>query len=387
MEIFKTHDMRVPVYNWATSLDNLARDQVVTLAKHPLVYHHIALMPDAHGGSGSTIGTVFGTQNAIFPCAASVDIGCGMCAIPTGVNAIKEITDKCGNSVLRNVPVGHNGHKEPQSWNGFNYKSSDSELTRMIQEEAPFKLGSLGGNNHFIEWQTDEKGKLWIMIHSGSRNIGFKIAVHHIRKSKKVNPCKLDVNLAHFYSDSAVGQDYLRDMNWAVDYAFENRMHMMLSVLEITKETYERNGIPFTFDIDQLINISHNYVSKELHYGEDLWVHRKGATLADRGTIGIIPGSMGTRSYIVKGLGNEKSFCSCSHGAGRKMSRRDAKDLFTKKGIKDELNKAGVTCFSPSGDIRDESPGAYKDINEVMNDQKDLVKILECLRSITVVKG
>lgn len=387
MEVIFNDDMYVPVYNWATNLEESAREQAKNLGKLPGIFHHVALMPDAHAGQGATIGSVFGTIDRVIPSAIGNDLGCGMCAIPTGVKAIKKITDQCGAIILRNTPVGFAGHKEPQEWSGFDYESYDPELTREIQENAPYKMNSLGGGNHFKEWQYDEDGKLWIMIHSGSRNVGLKIANHYIRKAKEQNPCEIDSNLAHLDAESEDGKNYIRDMEWALDYAYQNRLRMMYQALEITQNIYEKSGIPFTVDLNDLINIHHNYATQEEHYGEILWIHRKGATLASRGTVGIVPGSMGTFSYVTEGLGNPESFNSCSHGAGRKMGRKAAKEHFTKKEVKEGLMQAGVTCFSPSDDIRDESSGAYKDIGEVMENQSDLVKISIHLKPMTVVKG
>jgi len=379
--------MLVPVHVWATNLESTAREQAINLGRLPQIFRHVALMPDAHAGQGATIGSVFGCKDAIFPSAVGVDIGCGMCAIPTSVRAKKDITDRCGSSIIRTIPVGFSAHKEPKEWTGFDYESIDPDLTKEIQEEAPYKLGTLGGGNHFIEWQYDEDGRLWIMVHSGSRNVGLKIANHYIRKAKEQNPCEIDRNLAHLDPESEDGKNYIRDMQWALDYAYQNRLRMMYKVLEITQNIYEKSGIPFSVDMGELINIHHNYAAQETHYGELVWMHRKGATLAARGTIGIIPGSMGTGSFIVRGLGNPESFNSCSHGAGRKMGRKAAKERFTKKEVKRELEHAGVTCFSPSSDIRDESPGAYKDIGEVMENQDDLVEIAVHLKPLTVVKG
>ena len=379
--------MCVPIKSWVSNLENSALEQSITLAKLPFIKHHVALMPDAHGGMGCCIGSVFATNNEIIPSSVGVDIGCGMCALPLNIKANKEIADLAANSIMRNIPLGFSAHPNPQEWDGFNYESLNEELTREIQEESPYKLGTLGGGNHFIELQQDKSGQAWLMVHSGSRNIGHKIATFYVRLAKKLNPCEFDKSLSWLYADSEEGKNYLNDMNWALEYAFENRKRMMGVAVGIFLACMEMYGNFPPINWDEMINIHHNYVAQETHFGEKVWVHRKGATLASKGTVGIIPGDMGSHSYIVRGLGNAESFNSCSHGAGRAMSRTKAREVFTEKEVADYMRDLGVAVYCKGGDFRDESHGAYKDIAQVMENQKDLVEIVHGLKPLAVVKA
>lgn len=382
-EIYES-GMNVPVYNWATNLEASAKEQAINLAKHSRIHHHVALMPDAHAGMGATIGSVFGTVDCVIPSAIGYDIGCGMCALETDLDSDFEFAKTVANAVARVIPVGFNGHAEKQEWWGFEYESKDPELTREIQEEAPYKLGTLGGGNHFIEFQHDDKGKMWIMIHSGSRNIGHKIATHYCRLAKELNPCDIDPALAHLEIETDEFNGYIEDMGWALSYALENRRHMMKKVLGLVSNMADYKDLSFTFDLSKMINIHHNYASFERHYDELVMMHRKGATLARKNAMGIIPGSMGTKSFIVRGLGNPESFYSCSHGAGRTMSRSQANKTISQEDVVRALN--GVYVKAP-GNIKDESPQAYKDISEVMSNQADLVEIVTELTPVAVVKG
>lgn len=394
--IHDPHTMRVPVYNWASDLDPDTRKQVMRLANMPYVHHHVALMPDAHLGIGATIGSVFGAVNAVVPSAVGVDIGCGVCAIridsPNAEELIKsEVLANTQQAVFRAIPLGFEGHKTGQAWKstkpleGFAYESVYDVLTREIQNEAPAKLGSLGSGNHFIEFQRDEEGFLWIMIHSGSRNIGLKIANFYIKEAQRLTrDPSIPRDLGFLPADSPEGQSYINDMNWALNYALENRMRMMRRILEIFNYAASRAAVPVLFDINSLINIHHNYAIPERHFHRDLWVHRKGATLASRDTVGLVPGSMGTSSYVVRGLGNPDSFQSCSHGAGRALSRHAARAQITSEAMREALG--GVRVLHKS-DVRDEAPQAYKSITEVMSNQSDLVEIIHELKPVGTIKG
>jgi len=384
MEEIYEDGMNVPVYNWASHLEASAKEQAIKLAMHPRIHSHVALMPDAHAGMGATIGSVFGTKGCVIPSAVGVDIGCGMCALKTDLPSDPDFAKQAVEAVARVVPVGFKAHDVAQSWHGFDYESQDDELTREIQEEAPFKLGTLGGGNHFIEFQRDNDGMMWIMIHSGSRNVGLKIANHYIRLAKQLNPCDIDSALAHLDVHTPEFNGYIEDMGWALSYALENRHRMMERVLGLVSNLVDHHGLSFTYDLSEMINIHHNYASFECHYGEPVMMHRKGATLAKKGLKGIIPGSMGSYSYIVTGKGCKESFHSCSHGAGRVMGRKQAKKTLSDREVKEALR--GVHVKAP-GSIKDEAPQAYKDISQVMKDQEDLVEITVELTPLAVVKG
>ncbi|MCX7011685.1 MAG: RtcB family protein [Candidatus Sumerlaeota bacterium] len=398
-EIYNPEEQRTPIKSWASDLDDGARHQLVTLSNMPYVFHHVAAMADAHVGVGATIGSVFATENAIVPSAVGVDIGCGMCALSTDVY-VEELKrpkffDAALEAIFAAIPTGFNGYNRDQPWKraggsgGFNYESIVPQLTKEIHDNAPKKLGTLGGGNHFIELQRDAQGKLWIMIHSGSRNIGKMMADHWMKAAKRATGRRGEAipgDLSYLETDSDDGRGYLSDMQWALAYAFENRMQMMEKVVEILADVAARqSGVRFQADLSQVINIHHNYAAPEEHFGRRVWVHRKGATLAERETIGIIPGSMGAHSYIVRGKGAEDSFRSCSHGAGRRMSRGEARKSISF----DDMNRAlGATRLrAGSKDVRDEAPQAYKPIEQVLRDQQDLVEVMVDLAPLATVKG
>jgi tRNA-splicing ligase RtcB (3'-phosphate/5'-hydroxy nucleic acid ligase) len=396
-EIYDPKTMQVPLFTWAQDLDHGTLEQAREITRLPIVHHHVALMPDAHLGIGATIGSVFGTIGAVIPSAVGVDIGCGMCAIPTR-NRAQEMADSealqnAQQAAFRAVPLGFEGHKSAQAWksdkpnSGFDYQSIHEEINRDIHDQAPFKLGSLGGGNHFIEFQRDEDGYLWIMIHSGSRNVGFKIANFYMKKAAaitaKIDP-SVPKSLAWLPADDEEGQGYINDMTWALNYAFENRMRMVQRILHSFMEAASYAHIEVLIDEKDLINIHHNYASFERHFGRDVWMHRKGATLASKETVGIIPGSMNAHSYIVRGLGNPDSFQSCSHGAGRLLSRAAAKSAISQEDLR--LALRGVKVLHKS-DIRDEAPAAYKNIASVMESQSDLVEIVHELTPLAGIKG
>ncbi len=402
IKIFEEHQ-NVSIYSWTESIEEMALKQAIDLTKLPFIFHHVALMPDVHPGYGMPIGGVIACDNVVIPNAVGVDIGCGMIAVQTDRHSdilnIQEIR-KLFDNLAKLIPVGKGCFKEFQDWKGFEkYEScfmKDLKLlgwyTDHIWNLAKKSIGSLGSGNHFLELQKGDDGFLWLMIHSGSRNLGYKIAEYY-------NKIALDLNhkfysslpnkdLAFLPVDSQWGQDYIRDMNFALSFAFENRQIMMNRFKECLNDIF-----PY-IQFSQEINIHHNYANLENHYGKNVWVHRKGSTSAKNGELGIIPGSMGTPSYIVKGLGNRDSFMSCSHGAGRPMSRTDA----SKKLTKEECDKSmkGIICGRwnkiKRGKLKgeydlSEAPGAYKNINVVISEQKDLVTPIVKLEPIGSLKG
>lgn len=386
-------DTKYPVKVWASDLEAEAEEQVRKVASLPFIFHHVALMPDAHAGKGSTIGTVIATRGAIIPSAVGVDIGCGMCAVklPFKADRLGNLSDLRDN-IERSVPVGRFGNttisgrvSDYLSNAGLPRASKFDSEDKLKKAEA--QLGSLGGGNHFVEICTDKEGGAWIMLHSGSRNIGKELAEVHIDKAKELMKHYFidlpDPDLAFLAQKTKEFGDYLHDLQWAQAYAKFNREEMMFKILEqVRRHVYGAAGeMP---EVELSVNCHHNYTQMENHFGSNVWVTRKGAVSAKAGELGIIPGSMGTRSYIVRGLGNPESFNSCSHGAGRRMSRTKARATFTI----DDLAKQteGVECRKDA-DVIDEIPGAYKDIDEVMANQADLVEPLYEIKQLICVKG
>jgi tRNA-splicing ligase RtcB len=372
----------VPIKNWATGIEQGAIDQAINLAALPFTFKHVALMPDSHVGYGMPIGGVLATRGVIVPNAVGVDIGCGMVAMQTTIKQIDTETLKTVMGHVRNaVPTGFSHQKEAQAWEGF---ERAPELA-IIQQElgaARKQLGTLGGGNHFLEFQQDEEGMLWVMIHSGSRNFGLKAAkCYHTQAQELCARWHVqlpDRDLAFLPLEDQAGQDYLMAINYCLEFARANRDLMMANVLRILQE------LTGTEELDR-VNIHHNYARLESHYGENVMVHRKGATSAQIRERGIIPGSMGTSSYIVEGLGNPESFHSCSHGAGRRMGRKQAgRELNLEH---EQARMAGIVHGLRSQADLDEAPGAYKDIEEVMENQVDLVRITVRLRPLGSIKG
>lgn len=386
---------------WLDYLEDGAEAQARNLAQLPFAFKHIAIMPDAHQGYGMPIGGVMAAKGVVVPNAVGVDIGCGMCAVKTSLTEIDTDTlKKIMGEIRKVVPVGRNKHKK--------YESEQSRLMPTITDDLPIcnqeyqnaliSLGTLGGGNHFIEIQKGDDGHIWIMIHSGSRNLGLKVAEFYNLLAYKLNkewnsntylPSNPKDSLAFLPLNSSVGQAYLKEMQYCVDFALANRKLMMDRVVGVFKDN-TNCCLEFMHGIDSdrdFINIAHNYAVMENHFGENVMVHRKGATLARKGTIGIIPGSQGTASYIVEGLGNEDSFMSCSHGAGRKMSRKKAKEKLSLEKEKKILDDKGIIHGMRSEGDLDEAPSAYKNIDEVMENQKDLVKIVTKLEPLAVIKG
>jgi tRNA-splicing ligase RtcB len=409
--------VKIPIKSWCEDIEDGALKQAENLANHPVTENHIALMPDAHVGYGMPIGGVIAAEGAILPNAVGVDIGCGMGAIKTDFQAanldgMKNIRIVL-NYVKERVPVGEGkSHSTPQQWDGFPAYLKEIGVGDRIDDYDDPKLpgwfdsstwklaynnlGTLGGGNHFIEMQESDDGYLWLMLHSGSRNLGNRIATYYHKLAQKFNykyndelP---DQDLAFFRTESEEGQNYVRDMNFAMAYAQENRKLMMNVFKEAILELIGQ--VKFIEET----NIHHNYAALENHFEKSVWVHRKGATSAKKGEKGIIPGSMGTSSYIVEGLGNKESFQSCSHGAGRKMGRMAACrqlsleecDASMDGIVYDRWGKLKKFGKKMKGkDLYDlgESPLAYKDIDEVIKSELDIIKPLVKLKPLGVVKG
>jgi tRNA-splicing ligase RtcB (3'-phosphate/5'-hydroxy nucleic acid ligase) len=386
---------KVPIKLWAPihEVESSAIDQLVNTANLPCVFKHVAAMPDVHLGKGATVGSVVATKGAVIPACVGVDIGCGMMAVQTPFTAsqLPDSLKGLRSEIETNVPVGPNAHKSPtkmaEHWAGFaDFKAIPSQLHAKAGR-AMNQLGTLGGGNHFIEVCIDTDQRVWVMLHSGSRNIGKEIAEVYIHKAKDLMKWYTidlaDPDLAYLIEGSREFQDYWRDLQWAQSYAMKNREIMMAQVMKAVGKVMLGDGkAPVERKME--VNCHHNYADREHHFGANVIVTRKGALRARVGDMGIIPGSMGTRSYIVRGLGNPESFCSCSHGAGRRMSRGAAKRMFTQKDFATQT--AGVECRKDSG-VLDEIPGAYKNIDQVMENQKDLVEIVATLKQVMCVKG
>lgn len=375
---------------WVEEMEDAAIQQARNLANLPFIYKHLALMPDAHSGFGMPIGGVFASVDVIIPNAVGVDIGCGMCAVKTTLtNISKSQLQEIVNLIKQGIPVGIEHHKEPQNEIlmpvGFNLK--DLHVVKNEYISALRQIGTLGGGNHFIEIQKGNDGHIWIMIHSGSRNLGKKVADYYNKEAVKLNclwHSQIDktLELSFLPIQSKEAKEYFKEMNFCIEFAFANRRLMLDRI-----KSYFIDVIGDDIGFDPIINIAHNYARWESHFGKDVIVHRKGATSARFGEIGIIPGSQGSKSFIVQGLGNRDSFMSCSHGAGRKMGRNQAiRTLDLQKEI-DLMNRQGIIHELKTVQNLDEAPGAYKDIDTVMNNQRDLVKILVELRPLAVVKG
>ena len=375
-----------PIKLWLDYLEDGAEQQAKNLANLPFAFSHVAIMPDSHSGYGMPIGGVLATEGFVVSNAVGVDIGCGMCAVRTSLKDIerdklKEIMGK----IREAVPVGFSHHKGKQDVSLMPKREGEYRIVNDEFESALHQLGTLGGGNHFIEIQQGSDGRVWVMIHSGSRNFGKKTADYYNGLAKDLNyERRLGVppswDLAPLPLDSAEGKAYLREMQYCVDFALANRKLMMDRILAIINEATQAS-------FDPMINIAHNYAALENHFGKDVLVHRKGATLAAEGTVGIIPGSQGSKSYIVKGKGNRDSFNSCSHGAGRKMSRSKARENLSLEDEKNRLDELGVIHAIRSESDLDEAPGAYKPIDEVMRNQADLVEIVTELSPLAVIKG
>jgi tRNA-splicing ligase RtcB len=390
---------KYPVLGWTDGVpvDEKALAQLRNMASMPFVHKHIAVMPDVHWGMGATVGSVIPTIGAIIPAAVGVDIGCGMMAVKTNITAshlpdnLSTIRSKIESAIPHgrtdNGSVNDSGaHREAKNISIIDRLKSIVEKHPDLEraaERAPFHLGTLGTGNHFIELCLDAEGNLWVMLHSGSRGIGNKIGTYFIEKAKEdmrrwfIN--LPDADLAYIPEGSKLFDDYMEALSWAQEFAMLNRHHMMDVVCKILSQEFE--GFQTT---EMAVNCHHNYVTKENHYGKNVWLTRKGAVRAREGDLGIIPGSMGARSYIVRGKGNKESFCSCSHGAGRTMSRGEAMKKITLE--QHAIDTSGVECKKDSS-VLDESPSAYKDIDSVIAAQSDLIDVVAILKQIVCVKG
>lgn len=382
----------LPIKLWLDNIEDKALDQAKALANLPFAFKHISLMPDAHFGYGMPIGGVLATRDVIIPNAVGKDIGCGMCAIKTDFTykPNRDTLISILQAVRQMVPMGVGKYRKTPCDASEMPKLDHTEVIDELYQSATRQLGTLGSGNHFIEIQRDaEDGRMWLMLHSGSRGLGNKVAIHYDKLAKKINKKDGQVfpELAWFDVYSDEGYDYIRDMNYCAEFAELNRMKMMyqfMMAVERCFKKYDGHTISFPYD---MVNVAHNYAVLEEHFHADVWVHRKGATSAQKGQTGIIPGSQGTPSYIVEGLGNPDSFNSCSHGAGRTMGRKAAQQKLNLADEQKLLDDKGIIHSIRCKRDLDEAVGAYKDIDEVINNQKDLVKIISKLEPIAATKG
>ena len=401
MPISEINEDRYPLKLWTDvrELEAEARNQLRNIARLPWVFKHVAVMPDVHFGKGATVGSVIAMKDAVSPAAVGVDIGCGMAAVKTDLRAedLPENLASLRKQVEREIPVGFDEHKgraslahtgDPQAAERLRRETNAllaefptlSSKVHKRSEKAERQLGSLGGGNHFIELCIDSQDHVWLMLHSGSRNIGKTLADIHISAAKALahNAELPDPDLAVFLAGTPEMKAYRHDLFWAQRYAFLNRAVM----LELYKGVLRRFFPEIGYEAP--ISCHHNYVADEVHYGEQVMVTRKGAISAASGVMGIIPGSMGTRSFIVRGKGNPESFSSAAHGAGRRMSRNQAKRAYTEADL--AAQTVGVECRKDKG-VLDELPAAYKDIDEVMANQSDLVDVVAELKQVMCIKG
>ena len=381
-----------PVKIWTDNVEESAMRQIENLTTLPFLFHHLAIMSDVHAGMGMPIGGVLACNDAVIPNAVGVDIGCGMCAVKTSwklENITPEVLrKKIMRGIRKRIPLGMDHHKEPQD-EAYLPTGHDIDKTVIVKQRhisITKEVGTLGGGNHFIELQKDEEGTLWIMIHSGSRNLGARVGEHYNKIARDLNEkwhsvVKPELRLSFLPRGTKEFEMYWNEMRFCIDFAFCNRRLMMQRIEEVIADALP--GIEF----EPMINIAHNYAAFEHHYGEDVIVHRKGATLAREGIVGIIPGSQGTASYIVEGLGNPESFCSCSHGAGRVMSRTAAIKTLDMAAEVAQLEAKGIVHAIRCQDDMQEASGAYKDIETVIKNELDLVKIKTRLLPIAVIKG
>lgn len=381
------------LFSWASILDENAKDQAVTSSSMPFIFPHIALMPDAHLGKGATVGSVIPTMGAIMPAAVGVDIGCGMMAVRTQWTK-QDLEGKdlsqLRHSIERSIPLSAGGYNKELTPTA----QISVEALSMLAQNADFnpgtyagnwqlQLGSLGSGNHFIEITLDEQDRVWLFLHSGSRGIGNKIATAHIKIAqglmKKWFIPLPDPDLAYLVEGTDEFHDYIKQMEWAQEFALRNRKEMMIRVMKDMR--YFMGEVVIE---QETINTHHNFTQKEVHGGKAVWLSRKGAIDAHAGVLGLVPGSMGTASYVVEGLGNEKALHSSPHGAGRVHSRSAARKTFTHEQLREAMK--GIE-YRDTDAFVDEIPGAYKDIDVVMEDAKDLVKVVHTLRQIVNIKG
>lgn len=403
---YQRQDMKVPAYVWLSEeeywADSGMVEQVENIARLPFAFHHVVLAPDGHQGFGMPIGGVLATKDAIIPNAVGVDIGCGVCFIQTDIPAdilrkrteSSVVAEKLVGQVLQAVPTGFAHHKQRQPSRVLDNACVPSvpELDEEIKE-GYYQIGTLGGGNHFIEWQEDDEGLLAIMVHSGSRNFGYKVCRHfnavarHLAEKWNAGE-SLKRDLAFLPLDSQEGQQYLAWMELAQRFARENRETIMERVVEITAEVVGRYSSIDSSKFGSSLDVHHNYAAFETHFGKRVIVHRKGTIRAGKDESGIIPGAMGSNSYLVKGKGNENSFLSCSHGAGRRMGRKEALRTFSAGEVVEDLKTSGVVLGKvKKGDVAEEARFAYKDIDAVIAAELDLITPVKRLRTVAVVKG
>ena len=381
-----------PVMIWTNEVDQVAMEQIGNLTTLPFLFHHLAIMPDVHAGKGMPIGGVLACNGAVVPNAVGVDIGCGMCAVKTNWKVseipVQVLRKEIMSGIRQRIPLGMDHHQEKQD---SKYLPTGHEVEKMTvvkgrQEAILREIGTLGGGNHFIELQKDADDNLWVMIHSGSRNLGARVGAYYNDLAEKLNArwystVSPDIHLAFLPLGTKEFGMYWEEMKYCVDFALCNRKLMMNRIEEVLADSLK--GIEF----EPMINIAHNYASQEHHFGKDVFVHRKGATLAREGVTGIIPGSQGTASYIVEGLGNPDSFCSCSHGAGRLLSRSAAIRTLNMAEEVAKLEAKGIVHGIRNQDDMQEASGAYKDIEEVIANELDLVRVKTRLLPVAVIKG
>ena len=383
-------DAHSEILSWANHEFSLEEQAMLrNVSRLPCLFKHVALMPDAHLGKGSMVGSVIATKNAVIPATVGVDIGCGMMAVKTPFKSgildgkLKDLR----LAIEQAIPVGFNDYRDPvtesEEWNGWENFNALHKGVQDRKVKAMKQLGTLGGGNHFIEVCLDTENFVWLMLHSGSRNIGKELADRHISTAKSLwNVSELPApDLAYFIDGTPEFAAYWEDLKWAQGYAMKNREIMMTRLLKVFNKMFNHRE---PFEPLMAVNCHHNYVALEQHYDEKVFVTRKGAINADKGVYGIIPGSMGAKSFIVKGRGVAESFNSCSHGAGRKMSRGAAKRHFTSADLLKQTE--GVECRKDHG-VLDEIPGAYKSIEAVMKNQEDLVEIVAEIKQVVCVKG
>ena len=410
MFVISNENTRFPIKIWLKDISRLegsCLEQAYHLAQLPFLHKWVCLMPDTHTGKGMPIGGVIAVKDVIIPNAVGVDIGCGMDYIPTNilVEEIRKVQTGNGTilqavigNIMRTIPLATERYREPQKSRVLDRAKQEPEKYQEDQELLPliedgyFQVGSLGGGNHFIELQEDQDGCLCIMLHSGSRHLGKEICDHFHKKARELNrrwysEVKDEYQLAFLPVQAREGQQYINWMNLALDYAFENRERMLEKTCSIVKETIEKYT-DMIVEFGEEINCHHNYAALENHYGENVWVHRKGATRVREGELAVIPGAMGSFSYVVEGAGNPLSFCSSSHGAGRNYSRTGAMREFSVEKVMTDLKEQGVVLGKRrKNDVAEECRFAYKDIDQVMAQQMDLVTPVRRLRTVGVVKG
>lgn len=389
--IIKTINNRL-VKIWTDNVEESAMSQIENLTTLPFLFHHLAIMPDVHAGMGMPIGGVLACKDVVIPNAVGVDIGCGMCAVKTNWKVsdipVEVLRKEIMRGIRKRIPLGMDHHKEAQDEKYLpqGYDLDKLEVVNRRQHSIRHEVGTLGGGNHFIELQKDEEGTLWIMIHSGSRNLGKQVGDFYNKLASSLNArwyssVPPELRLPFLPRGCKEFGMYWEEMKYCVDFALCNRKLMMERIEEVLADALK--GIEF----EPMINIAHNYAAVENHFGVDVIVHRKGATLAREGVVGIIPGSQGTASYIVEGLGNPDSFCSCSHGAGRVMSRKMAIDTLDMRQEVEMLEAKGIVHAIRSQDDMQEASGAYKNIDEVIANEADLVRVKTKLLPVAVIKG